>query len=97
MSEPERSNYQAPDTSYQQPSSNYQQPSNSYQNSYQAPESSYESPSSYYSPDSGYSADPASGYDAPTYAAPGYEEEGENYYEPVTKPPVSFLKTSRGK
>lgn len=90
VSEPERSNYQAPETSYHQPSSSYQQPSSSYQTNYQAPEYSYESPSSYYTPDSGYSADPASGYDAPPYAAPGYEEEGENYYEPepVTKPPL---------
>jgi hypothetical protein len=32
---------------------------------------------------------PEAGYDAPPYAAPSYEDGEENYYEPVTKPPVS--------
>jgi hypothetical protein len=39
--------------------------------------------------DAGYSAEP--NYDAPPYASPNYEDGAENYYEPVTKPPVRFL------
>ena len=39
-------------------------------------------------PDSGYSADP--NYDAPPYA-PAYDEGAEEYYETVTKPPVSVV------
>ena len=54
---------------------------------YGTPNTGYEAPaSSYYSPDSGYAVDP--NYEAPPYAAPGYEDGAENYYEPVTKPPV---------
>jgi len=81
-----------PDRSHTEPQSGYETPSSSYNapsSSYNAPSSSYDTPNSYYAPDSGYSADPSSAYDAPPYAAPSYEADGGEYYEDVTKPPVS--------
>ena len=101
VSQPDRSHtepqsgYETPSSSYNAPSSSYNAPSNSYNvpsSSYNAPSSGYDTPNPYYPPDSGYEADPSSAYDAPPYAAPSYEADGgENYYEDVTKPPVSLF------